>query len=93
MRIFYLGLCLVLSSFVSNAQRLLTWAPEFPLDNTSLTVTVDCNKGNQGLLNFESGNSANVYVHVGVITNLSTGPSDWKYVKFTYGVADPLAKA
>ena len=85
-----LGLCLV---FYVNAQRLLSWTPEFPVDNSNLSFTVDCNKGNQGLLNFEGGNSANVYVHVGVITNLSTGPNDWKYVKFTWGTTDPLAKA
>lgn len=77
----------------SYSQRLLSWSPEFPIDNSNLTFTIDCTKGNQGLLNFESGNSANVYVHVGVITNLSTGPSDWKYVKFTWGTADALAHA
>ncbi len=78
---------------IANAQRLLSWTPEFPADNASLVATIDCNKGNQGLLNFEGGNSSNVYVHVGVITNLSTGPSDWKYVKFTWGSTDPAAKA
>lgn len=83
-------LCAVLPTF---SQRLLSWSPEFPIDNSNLTFTVDCTKGNQGLLNFESGNSANVYVHVGVITNLSTSPTDWKYVKFTWGTADPLAHA
>jgi hypothetical protein len=83
-------LCFLLSA---NAQRLLTWAPEFPVDNSNLIITVDCNKGNQGLLNFEAGNSNNVYVHVGVITNLSTGPTDWKYTKFTWGTADAQAKA
>lgn len=83
-------LCLVVSV---NAQRLLSWTPEFPLDNSNLVITVDCNKGNQGLLNFEGGSSANVYVHVGVITNLSTGPGDWRYTKFTWGTADAAAKA
>ena len=77
----------------SHAQRLLNWSPEFPVDNSTLVFTIDCTKGNQGLLNFEGGNSNNIYVHVGVITNLSTGPADWKYVKFTWGTADPLAKA
>jgi glycosidase len=75
------------------SQRLLSWTPEFPVDNSNLTFTVDCTKGNQGLLNFEAGNSNNVYVHVGVITNLSTGPGDWKYTKFSWGTADPLAHA
>ncbi|HMK05133.1 MAG TPA: alpha-amylase family glycosyl hydrolase [Ferruginibacter sp.] len=75
------------------AQRLLSWAPEFPVDNSTLAFTVDCTKGNRGLLNFEGGNSNNVYVHVGVITNLSTGPTDWRYTKFTWGTADPAAHA
>lgn len=76
-----------------SSQRLLSWTPEFPLDNSTMTVTVDCSKGNQGLYNFEGGSSNNVYVHVGVITNLSTGPGDWKYTKFAWGVADPAAHA
>ena len=88
-------LCIVFFclGFNLNAQRLLTWTPEFPIDNSILSATVDCNKGNQGLLNFEGGNSNNVYVHVGVITNLSTNPTDWRYVKFTWGTADPAARA
>lgn len=91
-KIWFLAVALF-AFFAASAQRLLSWTPEFPLDNSTLVATVDCNKGNQGLLNFEGGNSNNVYVHVGVITNLSTGPSDWKYVKFAWGTADPLAKA
>ncbi len=83
-------LCVGYNSF---SQRLLTWTPEFPVDNSTLSFTVDCAKGNQGLFNFEGGNSNNVYVHIGVITNLSTGANDWKYVKFTWGSTDPLAKA
>ncbi|MBK8496289.1 MAG: hypothetical protein IPL50_15750 [Chitinophagaceae bacterium] len=79
--------------FSLNAQRLLSWTPEFPVDNSTLSFTVDCNKGNQGLLNFEGGSSDNVYVHIGVITNLSTGPNNWRYVKFSWGTADPAAKA
>jgi 1,4-alpha-glucan branching enzyme len=68
--------------FGAQAQRLLTWTPEFANDNSSMTITVDCTKGNQGLLNYGGGSSNDVYVHLGVNTNLSTGPTDWKYVKF-----------
>ena len=39
----------------SHAQRLLNWSPEFPVDNSTLVFTIDCTKGNQGLLNFEGG--------------------------------------
>lgn len=76
-----------------KAQRLLSWAQEFPTDATGITATIDCSKGNQGLFNFEGGASNNVYVHVGVITNLSTGPSDWRYVPFTWGSTTAAAKA
>ncbi len=74
------------------SQRLLTWTPEFPNDNSTLTFTVDCTKGNQGLLNY--ANTADVYVHVGVNTNLSTGPTDWRYVKFpNFNAPTPAAQA
>ena len=93
MKKFLLVILCACIGITTNAQRLLSWTPEFPLDNSTLVFTVDCNKGNQGLLNYGGGNSNDVYVHVGVITNLSTGPTDWKYVKFTWGTTDPLAKA
>ena len=93
MKRYLLLLVLFCIGTASYAQRLLSWTPEFPVDNSTLSFTVDCTKGNQGLLNFEGGSSNNVYVHVGVITNLSTGPSDWRYVKFTWGTADPAAHA
>jgi Alpha amylase, catalytic domain/Ig-like domain CHU_C associated/Carbohydrate-binding module 48 (Isoamylase N-terminal domain) len=74
------------------SQRLLSWAPEFPNDNSTMTVTVDCTKGNQGLLNY--ANTSDVYVHVGVNTNLSTGPGNWRYVKFAnFNTTYPLAQA
>ena len=58
--------------------QLLTWTPEFAADNGSVTITVDANFGNQGLL----GHTGNVYIHTGVITNLSATPSSWRYVAF-----------
>jgi len=93
MKKFFFSILILCFVFSTKAQRLLNWTPEFPVDNSTLVFTVDCNKGNQGLLNFEGGNSNNVYVHIGVITNLSTGPTDWRYVKFTWGSTDPAAKA
>jgi len=75
--------------FIRVSSQLLVWTPDFPLDNSTITITVDATKGNQGLLGF----TGNVYVHVGVITNLSTSPTDWKYVKFTWGSTDAAAQA
>ena len=72
----------------SHAQ-LLSWSPDFPKDNDNITITVDATKGNKALQGF----SGNVYVHVGVITNLSTGPANWKYVKFTWGSTEAAALA
>ncbi len=64
--------------------QLLSWTPNFAQESTTpFTITMDATKGNQGLLNYAT--TTDVYVHIGVITNLSTGSSDWKYTKFTWG--------
>src|SRR5678815_2476921 len=70
---------------ISHAQ-LLTWTPDFPVENDAaqtLVITVDATKGNQGLLNYTP--TADVYVHIGVITNLSTSPTNWLHSQFTWG--------
>ncbi|HLF45954.1 MAG TPA: alpha-amylase family glycosyl hydrolase [Chitinophagaceae bacterium] len=69
--------------------QLLSWSTDFPKDNDNITITVDATKGNKALEGF----SGNVYVHVGVITNLSSGPANWKYVKFTWGSTEAAAQA
>jgi len=66
-------LCLPLFS------QLLSWTPNFPVESTTpFEITMDGSKGNQAL-NFHT--QADVYVHTGVITNLSTSNSDWRYVR------------
>src|ERR1700722_20658517 len=79
--------------FVANIVRaqLLTTVPAFPQDTGTVVFTVDCSKGNQGLLNY--ANPGDVYVHIGVITNLSSGPGDWRYAPFTWGTTNPAAQA
>ena len=68
--------------------QLLTWTPQFPNDNSTITITVDATKGNQGLLNHTGA----VYMHLGVITNLSATASDWRYVPTTWGsITAPVA--
>lgn len=88
MKKLFLFVCLYLISRASLAQ-LLSWLPEFPKENDNVTITVDASKGNRGLLGF----SGNVYVHIGVITNLSTTPSSWRYTKFSWGSTDAAALA
>jgi glycosidase len=77
------------TSFISHAQ-LLTWTADFPKDNDNISITMDATKGNQGLNNYAT--VSDVYVHTGVITNLSTGPGNWRYVKFNQNFNTPNAQ-
>jgi len=57
--------------------QVITVTPAMPTDQDSVEVIFDASLGNAGLL----GYTADIYAHTGVITNLSTSSSDWKYVK------------
>jgi 1,4-alpha-glucan branching enzyme len=90
MKKYLLFFVIVFFSFQSFSQ-LLSRTPQFPMENsTPVTITVDANYGNKGLLNYAP---SDVYVHIGVITNLSANSGDWKYVKTTWGTTDAAAKA
>ncbi|MFN4892849.1 MAG: alpha-amylase family glycosyl hydrolase [Bacteroidota bacterium] len=78
MRRFFLALFFGIISFAQA--QVLTWSPAFPTATDNISITMDAAKGNLGLLNYTP--ASDVYVHTGVITNLSATPSDWKYVKF-----------
>ena len=91
MKSFVLTILVAVLCVITGIAQLLTTVPEFPADNSSLTITVDCTKGNQGLLNY--ANTNDVYVHIGVITNLSSNNTDWRSSKFTWGSTDVAAKA
>lgn len=59
-----------------NAQQIVTINPAFATANdNNVSITFDASQGNAGLLG-----QTTIYAHTGVITNLSTSPSDWKYV-------------
>ncbi len=73
-----LSFILLFFAIAAHAQ-LLQWSPAFIKESSStITITCDASQGNLGLLNYTPTND--VYVHIGAITNLSTGASDWKYV-------------
>lgn len=92
MKSFVLAILFTFLYVATGTAQLLTTAPAFPTDNGALTITVDCTKGNQGLLNY--ANTNDVFIHIGVITNLSANNTDWRYSKFTWGVTtEPAAKA
>ena len=82
---------LLLFLVISAPAQLLTWTPDFPKDNDNINITLDASKGNQGLFNYS--NTADVYVHVGLITSASTSATDWKYAKFTWATTTAAAQA
>ncbi len=86
-----LGLLLPLVTLSLHAQ-LLSWTPAFTDENNSgnFVITMDATKGNQALQNYTP--TTDVYVHIGVITTLSTSSSDWKYVKFTWATTPTAAQ-
>lgn len=70
--------------------QLLSWSPPFPVADSAaqnLVITLDASKGNKGLF----GYTGDVYIHTGVITNLSTSATDWRHVKFNQDFNQPNA--
>src|SRR5258708_1573631 len=82
---------LALGARQAATAQLLTENPLFPVDVSTLTITVDCSLGNQGLMGYAA--TGDVYVHVGLITSASTSSADWRYVPFTWGTTNPTAHA
>ena len=82
-KLFSFGIICFLISFTSLAQVVST-SPVFPTISDAITITFDATEGNGGLAGF----AGTVYAHTGVITNLSTSSSDWKYTQGTWGTAN-----
>jgi|GEM_PF-6509430 len=72
LRIILLILAIVISS-ASLIAQVITTIPVFPIDNDSVTVIFDATQGNGELKDV----SPPIYAHTGVITNLSSSPTDW----------------
>lgn len=68
--------------------QVVTSDPPFPTDDQAVMITFDASQGSGGL----AGYSGDVYAHTGVITDKSTGPGDWKYVKTNWGENTPETK-
>lgn len=91
MKRFFILVVFSLSISIVASAQLLTWTPNFAKDNDNIVITMDATKGNQGLNNYTP--VTDVYVHIGVITNLSTSPTNWRYAPFTWGTTTPAAQA
>jgi len=85
-------LVIALLSLSAAHSQLLKWSPAFLQEGSSaISITANATLGNKGLLDYAPAND--VFVHIGAITNLSTGAADWKYVKFTWGTTTGAANA
>ncbi len=73
----------------SAAFAQMTLDPVFASQNDSVTIIYDATKGNGALKDL---GPPDVYIHTGVITNLSNGNSDWRYVKGVWGTDDAPRK-
>lgn len=75
-------ICFIFFFAATAWSQVVTVTPALPNDKNSVEVIFDASLGSKGL----AGYTGDVYAHTGVITNLSTGNSDWKYVKADWGV-------
>ncbi|HLK98358.1 MAG TPA: alpha-amylase family glycosyl hydrolase, partial [Hymenobacter sp.] len=84
-----LSLVALLAGMPVLRAQVVTTQPVFFQDTTPITLTFDATQGNGALAGF----TGPVYIWTGVVTNLSTSPSDWKYVKSpAFNQADPAAQ-
>ncbi len=78
--------CLLIVLFctaIFGHAQLLSTTPDFIQDNTgNIDIVCDANYGNKGILNYTP--TSDIYVHIGLITSLSTGPTNWQYVKYAW---------
>jgi glycosidase len=74
---------------LSAAAQVVTTDPVFPLASGPVVITFHSDQGNMGLKDYAGDD---VYAHTGVITNLSSSNSDWKYVVAAWSTNLPKAK-
>lgn len=75
-------------AFITNLAAQVTTVPQFPSENDEVEIIFDATQGNQGLLNY----TGTVYAHTGVLTDSSTAPSNWRYVKTNWGQNTPATQ-
>jgi hypothetical protein len=74
---------------VSSCSKLVSWKPSHLTDTSDVTITCDATMGSRELYNYEGP----VYVHIGLLTDMSSGNGDWQYSKFEWGTTDEAALA
>jgi hypothetical protein len=86
----FVVILLLITLFSCSNNNVVSWAPHSLTDSSDVVITCDATEGNRGLYNFKGP----VYVHVGVITDMSEKPEIWQYVKFNWGthLTEAMAK-
>jgi 1,4-alpha-glucan branching enzyme len=74
---------MALNIAISNSQ-ILQVTPAFPTVDDYVTIIYDATQGNGALTGVSP-----VYAHAGLITDESSSPTDWKFIKFDWDVNDP----
>lgn len=71
-------LVLILAGWsLAASSQVVTADPYFPVASGPVVITFHADKGDMGMKDYTGDD---VYAHTGLITSLSSGPSDWKYV-------------
>ena len=81
--LYILGLLLLAYSPIYA--QLITSDPAAPTVDQSITIVFDATEGTAGLADC----NCDVYIHTGLITDQSTGPSDWQHVPTAWGQVNP----
>ena len=68
--------------------QIVTSDPALPVAGEAVIIYYDASLGTAGLEGF----TGDVYAHTGVLTNLSSSGSDWRYVKTDWGENTPETK-
>ncbi len=66
---------------IGSVRAQVTTIPAVPTLDQPVTIVFNASQGNKGLENY----AGKVYIHTGVITNLSSGPSAWRCVVTNWG--------
>jgi len=83
-----LFLCAYSFLFGNCSSPLIETEPEVITDTSEVSITCNAEKGNKALM----GYAGPVYVHLGLITDSSGFPTDWRYVKFKWGSTEKAAE-
>lgn len=84
-KLFFLSFLLISTLL---AAQVVTTTPALPQVTDAITIHFNALEGSAGLADY----TGDIYAHIGVITEKSTGDTDWRYVKAEWSVNRPDCK-